>query len=235
MVGAISTAFWIPPASLQRLMNAISPIASVIVPAGLLLTLGGLLLTKAHEAAEAEEKRSLFFLESCSMAYEEARTLLADGNSDRATWIAAARAPKHAEALSGSVSADPHRKVLELPQLKYRRWFNEILRTCSPAFFYGCRDASVPLDEAAAASSAPEKRGGLTMTSTLKAISEESLYAIWQAAQWPSDYQDPIIGSVFSSNDEGSLMLFFPGLHRYLEHRRQFDSASGKLWPKKGH
>jgi hypothetical protein len=54
-------------------MNAISPIASVIVPAGLLLTLGGLLLTKAHEAAEAEEKRSLFFLESC----KEARTLLA--------------------------------------------------------------------------------------------------------------------------------------------------------------
>lgn len=193
---------------------------------------GGLFLTKSHEAGEAEEKRSLFYLESCTRAYEEARNLLADGNNDRANWIAAARALKHAQQLSARVRADAHRRVLELHQLKYRGFFAGILRAGSAAFFYGAPDPSTPIDEAAAASSAPERRGELIVTSTNHELSEESLKAIWEAAQWPHDYDDPLNGGGFSKKDEAPLMLFAPALHEYLEHRRRYHSASGKLWPR---
>lgn len=194
--------------------------------------MGGLLLTKSRETADAEEKRSFFYLESCIRAYEEARNLLTDGNNDRATWIAAARALKHAQKLSTEVRADPHRRVLELHQLKYRGFFAGILMAGSAAFFYGAHDDSAPIDEAAAAASAPEERGGLIVTSTVKELCEASLQAVWEAAQWPNDYQDPLDGGGFSKKDEGPLMLFAPGLHRYLEHRRRHNSASGKLWPR---
>ena len=80
-----------------RINEALS-LASLI-PNALLLALGGLLLSRARELEDAQEKRSLFYLESCVRAYEEAWNLLCDGNNDRGTWIAAARALKHAQNL----------------------------------------------------------------------------------------------------------------------------------------
>lgn len=121
---ALGGAFWIPRDSAKRLGDALSRTSSIIVPAGLLLTLGGLLLAKSHESADAEEKRSNFYLDSCVMAYEQARNLLADGNNDRATWIASARALRHAQRLSTEVSIDAHRRVLDLHRLKYRADFS---------------------------------------------------------------------------------------------------------------
>ena len=85
LVGGVYSAFWISEASADRLAKTLSLTASALVPAGLLLTLGGLFLTKSKEAADAEERRSLFYLESCTEAYEAARSLLADENNDRAT------------------------------------------------------------------------------------------------------------------------------------------------------
>jgi hypothetical protein len=166
------------------------------------------------------------------MAYEEARSLLADGNNDRATWIASARALKHAQKLSAEVSVDAHRRVLDLYRLKYRGFFGGILWDKSAAFFYGAHDPAAPTDEAAAASSAPGARAGRTTTSTAKELADASLHAVWEAAQWPSDYQDPLAGAGFSDKDQGPLMLFAPGLHEYLEHKKRYHSASGKLWPR---
>jgi hypothetical protein len=104
-VGALCLLLWIPQVSAPALIGA------AVVPAGLLLTLGGLLLTKSREAIDADEKRSLFYLESCHTAYEEARNLLQGGNNDRATWIAAARALKHAKELATEIGTDAHRRA----------------------------------------------------------------------------------------------------------------------------
>jgi hypothetical protein len=226
-LGALYFALWVPQVSVPALS------AMVAVPGGVLLTLGGLLLTKSKESADSEEKRSLFYLDSCTKAYEEARSLLEDGNNDRATWIASARALKHARKLATEIRVDPHRRVLELQQLKYRRFFAELLRDKPAQFFYGTPDRSVPIDDAAAASSAREDRGGMIVTSTLKELSQASLKAVWEAAQWPNDYKDPLDGAEFSEEDQVHLMLFAPGLHAFLEHRRQYHSASGKLWPRR--
>lgn len=229
LLGAVTLAF-LPQASVARWKDPLSLSASVLVSAGLLLTFGGLLLTRAREAADAEEERSLFYLESCDKAYEEAWTLLSDGNNDRAMWIAAARALKHGQKLAAEVNTDAHRRVLEVHQLKYRRLFADILRTPPAAFFYGV-DPSMPLDKVAAASSAPEKRaGGIPMTSVVRQLSEASLYVVWEATHWPQDYQDPLDGCRFSEKDKGHLMLFAHGLHEYLEHTRRHISASGGVW-----
>jgi hypothetical protein len=185
--------------------------ASVAVPAGLLLTFGGLLLAKAREAAEAEEKRRFFYLESCTQAYEAARELLANGNNDRATWIAAARALKHAKKLSESISADSHLRVLELKQLQYRGFFALILRSHPAPFFYGVHDESMALDDAAAASSASQVRAGLLSTSVQRELSDGSLFAVWEAAQWPHDYKDPLDEGGFSPKDDTRLLIHAPG------------------------
>ncbi len=226
-VGSIYSAFWVQQAGAERLSKALS--LTSVVPVGVLLTLGGILLAKAREVADTEEKRSRFYLDSCVVAYEEARILLADENSDRATWIAAARALRHAQMLSNRVSVDAHLRVLELHQLKYRRFFHDNLQARPAAFFYGVHDASASIDAAAAASTAPEESVGATVSSTVKALSEESLHAVWEAAQFPTGYRDPLdIG--FSQEEQGRLLVPYPGLHEYLEHSQQQASGSGRLF-----
>jgi hypothetical protein len=180
------SAFLIPQTVSEQLSKAFS--LTSVVPAGLLLTLGGLLLAKAREAAEAQEKRSLFYLDSCIAAFEEARRLVADGNNDRATWIAAGRALTHAQELSKAVTESAHLRALDVHHLRYRRFFHDILWTKPAAFFYGAQDPATPLNTAAAASTAREEREGRTVTSTNKALSEKSLHAVWKAAEFPADY-----------------------------------------------
>jgi len=93
--GMIVISFWVPSSVFDPLKSAL--------PAGILIALAGHLFTQARGARDSIEKRSQFYLESCVMAYEEARNLLLDGNNDRATWIAAGRALMHAKALSSSL------------------------------------------------------------------------------------------------------------------------------------
>ncbi len=217
----------------EGLGKRFSFISSFLAPAGLLLAIGGTFLAKSRELEDATEKRSLFYLDSCTAALEEARLLLADGNNDRATWIAAARALKHAQALAKQVTLDAHLRALELRRLKYRRFFSDAIRERPAAFFYGASDPTVPLDKAAAESTAATERGGLHVSSTVRRLNEASLHVIWEASLWPDNYEDPLAGAKFSDRDEAGLMLFAPGLHTYLEHTKQFHSASGQLYPRK--
>ena len=222
---------WTPQAAREPLGRAFSLVSSVLVPASLLLAFGGLFLNKSSEADQVDENRSHFYLDSCVAAFEEARNLLADGNNDRMTWIAAARALKHAQELSKKVTVSAHRRVLELRRLKYRGFFDGTLRDRSASFFYGAKDASMPIEEAAAASTAAAERAGLKITSYDRALAKASLYAVWEAAQWPSDYEDPLNGAAFSGEDDVRLMTLAPGLYDYLEYTRRWRSASGKLYP----
>jgi len=201
------------------------------LPAGILVALGSQLLSQGKNMRDAGEKRSLFYLESCVKAYEEASNILQDGNNERAKWIGAGRALAHAKELAARVSEDTHLRVLELHRLKYRGIFHDALFEKTAAFFYGVQDSSIATDEAAKLSTAREERGGRTVTSTLKELPDKSLRAVWEAAQWPTDYQDPL-GRGFTEVERGKLIVLFPGLHEFLEHKENFQSASGKLFPR---
>lgn len=205
-------------------------IVTTLTGTGIMLALGAQLLTQAKNINDRKEKRSQFFLDSCVEAYEEARKLLQDGNNERGTWIAAGRALIHAKKLADSVSEDTHRLVLEIHQSKYRGCFHDALAKKTAAFFYGAEDASIPTDKAAELSTAGEVEGGtLNVRSTLKWLNEKSLRAVWEAAKWPKDYQEPL-GHGFSDEERDSLMVLYPGLYDFFEHKRRYHSASGKLY-----
>jgi hypothetical protein len=200
------------------------------VPAGLLVALAGNLFTQGKNAQDSIEKRSAFFLDASIKAYEQAKLLLADSNSDRAVWIEAARCLGHAKVLSDGVTLEAHQRILELNRLKYRSFFHQVLSSQQATFFYGVTESD-SLDSAARASTAREERNGRVITSTLKELAEPSMKAIWEAAQWPENYNDPM-GENFSDSELNKLIVIYPELHRHLEHRRQWHSASGRLFPR---
>lgn len=222
-VAVVAYPLFLPLVKFDPLINAL--------PAGVLVALGTQLLTQGKNFSDVREKRSLFFLESCVKAYEEARNLLQDGNNERVKWIAAGRALVHAKELAANVSEDAHRRVLELHKLKYRGFFHGVLADKPAAFFFGAKDTSVPTDKAAELSTAGEDRGGRPVTSTVNELSDKSLRAVWEAAQWPVDYQDPLDRG-FSDEEQAKLIVLFPGLHELLEHKKNWHSASGKLFPR---
>lgn len=168
---------------------AFEPLRNAL-PAGILIALSAQLFTQSKSIKEAREKRSLFYLDSCVRAFEEARSLLQDGNNDRVTWIAAGRALGHAQVLANDVAEDAHKRVLELHRLKYRGVFGALLSDKTAAFFYGV-DPTLPIDEAAKESSKGERRNGRPLISGVRDLSDKALCAVWKAAQWPKDYQDP--------------------------------------------
>jgi hypothetical protein len=213
--------------------SRVLPAASgAVAAAGVFLALTGHLFTQARDVSEARDKRSFFYLESCIKAYDEARELLADGNNDRATWIAAGRALGHAKALSKDVKQDAHVRVLELHRLKYRSFFAGCLTDKTAAFFYGAKDPSESVDKAAGAHTAPTKRAGRTVSSTINALETKSIHAVWEAAQWPDPYEDPL-GTDFTAEEKWRLIVLFPGLHEYLEHMDTYASASGNVFRRK--
>lgn len=220
-VAVIGGSYWIPSAFLEPLKSAL--------PAGVLIALAGHLFTQARTVTESAEKRSQFHLDSCVEAYEQARNLLLNGNNERPAWIAAGRALAHANELAGGVSVEAHQRVLELHRLKYRSFFHEAIAPKPPAFFYGVGNTLLPIDEAAALSTKGEEKNGRVVTSTVKELSEKSLYAVWQAAQWPQEYRDPLARS-FSQEERAGLLIAFQGLDEYLEHKERWASASGRLF-----
>ena len=201
------------------------------LPGGILVALSAQLFAQGKNFSDQAERSSLFYLDSCVKAFEEARQLLADGNNDRATWIAAGRALAHAKQLASAVTEDSHLRVLELHKLKYRGVFHDLLHEKTAAFFYGAEDPAIPTDEAARRSTAGEDRNERMLASTLKYLSDKSLRTVWEAAQWPKDYADPL-DAAFSDEERAHLLVLFPGLHEYLEHSARWHSAAGRLFPR---
>lgn len=203
-----------------------------LTASGIMLALGAQLLLQAKNISDDNEKRSQFFLDSCVEAYEEARKLLLDGNNNRETWIAAGRALAHAKNLISKVTEDSHRRVLELHQIKYRRYFHNALADKPATFFYGAKDISISVDNAAELSTAAERVGGRLITSTINYLEDKSLYAVWEAAQWPDDYSEPLDRGFSDEESKGKLIVLYPGLYDYFEHKELYHSASGKLYPR---
>ncbi len=202
-----------------------------LLPAGILVAIGTQLLVQAKNAGDTNEKRSFFHLESCVLAYEEAAKLLLDGNNDRGKWVEAGRALAHAKTLATGIVEDSHYRVLALHQLKYRGIFHDVISDKPASFFYGAPNPSIPTDDAAKLSTAPERRGDISITSTLKELYVGSIRAVWESAQWPADYQDPL-EQKFSDEERGKAYVLFPGLYEFLVHKDSWHSAGGKLYPK---
>lgn len=220
-VAVLGGSFFVGASFYEALKNA--------VPTGVLLALSGHLFTQAKTITEAAEKRSLFNLEGFRKAFNHAQELLSDGNNDRAKWIEAARSLAHGAELAKAVSVDAHQRVLELERLKYRGFFHQILSSNTAEFFYGVPASYPNLDEAAKASSAPEMKNGRHQVSTLKELGEASIYLVWSAAQWPKDYDDPM-HERFGADQEGNLLLLYPELQRFLDHKRSWATAAGSLY-----
>ena len=201
------------------------------LPAGVLLALAGHLFTQSKSLADAEEKRSSFNLDGFRQATEHAYSLLVDRNNNRVKWIEAARSLAHGEELAKAVTVAEHERVLELERLKYRGLFSQLLDGQPATFFYGVPPLYPTLDEAAQASSAREQKSGRMIVSSSHELDEASIRMIWQATGWPKSYDDPL-GTPFAPSDLGSVMMLFPELHRFLEHRRTWASAAGKLFPR---
>ena len=114
--------------------------------------------------------------------------------------------------------------------MKYRGVFGNVLDR-SASFFYGVDKEDSPIDEAASQSTGRTSRAGRTVTSSVRYLSEKALRAVWEAAQWPEDFDDPLTQS-FSADERDRLIVIYPGLHEYLEHQDRWHSASGHLFPR---
>jgi hypothetical protein len=202
------------------------------VPAGVLLALAGHLFTQSKTLTDAEEKRSSFNLQGFRQAFDHAHSLLVDANNQRSTWIEAARSLAHGEELAKAVTVDEHKRVLELERLKYRGLFSQFLDGRPAAFFYGVAPALYPsIDEAAKASTAREEKNGRIVVSSSHELDEASVRMVWLAASWPEGYNDPL-GARFGAEELRPVMMQFPELHQFLEHKKAWSSAAGKLFPR---
>ena len=102
--------------------------------------------------------------------------------------------------------------------MEYRASFDSLLVDKPAEFFEG-----VPLERLspmeAATSPASAQRVGRHGASEFAELDEQSLHAVFEAAQWPEDYDDPL-DSHFSEKDEVKLRVRYPGLRDYLEHKQ---------------
>ncbi|MEN9659954.1 MAG: hypothetical protein RL571_3419 [Pseudomonadota bacterium] len=73
-----------------------------------LLALAGHLFTQAKNLTNAEEKKSLFHLESFCKAFAYAQSLLIDKNNDRKKWIEAARSLELGNELAKNITIPSH-------------------------------------------------------------------------------------------------------------------------------
>lgn len=202
------------------------------VPAGVLLALAGHLFTQSKTLVDAEEKRSAFNLQGFRQAFDHAHSLLSDGNNSRAKWIEAARSLAHGDVLANAVTINEHKRVLELDRLRYRGMFFQLLDGKPATFFYGVAPAIYPsLDEAAKASTEGEESNGRILVSRNHELDEASIRQVWLATTWPKEYSDPLHAK-FQSHEVGTVKMLLPELDRFLNHRKVWASAAGKLFPR---
>ena len=203
---------------------------SKAVPAGVFFALAGHFFTQSKTVLDNAEKRSLFNLDGFRKAFDHAKSLLQDGNNNRAKWIEAARSLAHGEELAKGVTHPSHKRVLELERLRFRGIFYEAIATKPAGSFYGV-PPQASLDDAARASTAPEHANGRRIP-TNHEIDEGSIRAVWLATSWPEGYQDPM-ALRFEPKELARLRLLYRELHRYFDHKGMWHSKAGVLHPRR--
>lgn len=194
-------------------------------------------LTEDSESRRTEEayRRSEFHLSGATRGIEAALRLLDDGNNERTTWIAAARILERAIRISQGITHPSHRALYEIDLERFRRSMGSILGYDNPnrpgGFFYGSprnmRNAN--LDDAAVYKD--PYRAGLARGATN--IPPDVLWILWNFAEYPPGYEDPIGENGFTSaNLDSPNMRLWPGLRAYLNHWRQFVVIGNQLHPR---
>lgn len=169
-------------------------------------------------------EKSSFHLAETIKAYEEAISMLSNGNNDRIIWIAAAKILARGKKISSQIVHKTHKEVFEVRLEMYRIHIGNILGYRNPritgSFFYGAEDPTVPINEAEGASNAEQEYEGWT-ANIPRRIDESALYCIWKEAQFPEDYSDPL-GGRFSNEEiqRGITRTMFPGMSQFLRHMR---------------
>lgn len=204
-------------------------IANVATATGVLVAIGTLIWQIIASLRQERLRRSEFALQKTIDAWEEAYRLLQGGNNRRETWIAAARTIELSKKIEEDVEHPAHLDVLEIQKDRYRREFGNLLGWYNAAitgnFFYGVPEdqSDISIDDAARRSTAS---GG-----DILAIPENALFSIWQFAQYPANYEDPLPSSRFSPEqvNSGTMQVLWPGLSAYLRHIRRYRSHCGQL------
>jgi len=199
--------------------------ADVGTVAAVSAALAAILVTLGDRGRDKDYTRSLFYLEKSTDGFEKAFCKIKDGNNIRTSWIAAARILDRTMRVSKKITDQDHKDIFEIEMLFRRSMFLDLLDKPAP-FFYGAKDTTISLDDAAAQSSAPEGR----WISTVHAIPESAIATILNVASFPKDYVEEID---YDISDEDIRRLPFDGLVDYLEHRKEFRSAEGKLHRRK--
>ena len=204
-------------------------IANVATATAVIVAIGALIWQIRDSLRQERLRRSEFALQKTIDAWEEAYRLLQDGNNRLETWIAAARTIELSKKIEKDIEHLAHLDVLEIQKDRYRRELGNVIgwhnAAITGSFFYGVPEdqSDISIDDAA-------RRSTVSRGETL-AIPENALFSIWQFAQYPANYEDPLPLSRFSAEqvNSGSMQVLWPGLSAYLRHIRRYRSVCGQL------
>lgn len=169
--------------------------------------------------AEVEERRSLFNLDAAKRAYEQAIELLREHVNNRDLWYRTARLVEQANHLARDITVTNHKIDLEISQVEYRAFFEDLFNGKSASYFYGGYEGD-SLDEAARLSSVSIANGGHS------ALEESSMHILWMAAQWSDEFEYITAKALAEYNWEQG-MTKPPGLSAFLAHAKLFVSENG--------
>jgi len=132
--------------------------------------------------------------------------------------------------MAEGISEQVHCDVFSVQRDRYRRIFGDFVGYDNPAisgaFFYGAPVEIQNIDEAAKNTASRNDRP------QIRSIPERTLRVIWDFAQFPTDYEDPISGIQGFSENELQLHvnhILWPGLFEYLQHQKTHTSIGGQL------
>ncbi|MEK9629308.1 MAG: hypothetical protein VW455_09845 [Nitrospinota bacterium] len=182
-----------------------------------IIAFGGFIFQISVHKRKWDSDESRFRLTSALDAFAEAHKLLKDGNNDRITWISAARALKRGKNIAKDITEKVDKDVLEVQLDRYRIIFSQILGADDLKkgieFFKGELLPEGPYS--AFQSSAKEKD---------RYLPPPTLKVIWDFAQFPEGYDDPIHFKESFSNeeiDQGKNNVIWPALFEYLKFCRR--------------
>lgn len=204
---------------------------------------------KATLQNEKEEKRSKVFLELAREGLEGAYDMLKDQNNSRTTWVRASRDILHALNLAKEIKTSQYLEAYRLFEEKIRHKLYLALtvldektgerQSLPPQFFYGAADwkDKKPLDEVAKETSSEIKVGSVSIDHIFeephsKPLSENSVVAIFDFLEYPTDYDDPLKKvKVWDDGWEHSSGAY-QGAKRFISHITSHHAFNGKLFPR---
>lgn len=207
-------------------------IANISTTIAVLIAIGVFIWQINANIGEKKYAKSRFALQSALESYEQAIELLTDNNNDRVTWITAARIIERANRISNNITEEVHVDVFEIQHEKYRRQAAEILGYENPNkgawFFYGSSNFTSDVAEAAKEATRSVNHLGKTRP-RMKYLSEDSLSTVYNLASYPGNYEDPLVKDTFVGKKGIEMLISFPGLYEYIEHRNAYVTVAGKL------